>query len=474
MAATSALSVALSSLVVTQASAFAEIFPGLVPRVQHNAPLSVAGGQPLQSPAAAVALRGSSVVAAVDEVGQPAQHEFTGLKGVAAAGLLAAAAFAVRGIRRMSSNRSSAAMRSRTTMHARTIVPAPRGERKGVEGDEPRGPTYRSWLNLRRQARKGQRYWRQQQILKESGITSAKGGFKKWHPTRDTFNFYHGPKSHPDNPWFPAPSPGYDKAPIGPIPDKYRAVPTSQESGFGMFSAMQPASAGAAFVAGRAATLSTSASVKRGIAGFSSRRALVVMNSHKKAASSTKNQGHKKNPRHWGIRPVSMQGTVVKAGQVLLKQKGYQWYDGANVIRGRDYTLNSAKEGRIMWRGTKDDELGQQQKEGVGLECFVVPFQFIEEKCERIQGDEFALAPKKYEPWMHPSPDQPKATQQRLVEMREEWLQTEEGKASTSKKEEKKQKQKVINQARWTKMKEKRKEKMVADGVYSPRESVTA
>eukprot|EP00929_Paragymnodinium_shiwhaense_P110596 TRINITY_DN7774_c0_g1_i4.p1 TRINITY_DN7774_c0_g1~~TRINITY_DN7774_c0_g1_i4.p1 ORF type:complete len:476 (+),score=161.15 TRINITY_DN7774_c0_g1_i4:73-1500(+) len=475
MTAMSVLSVALVSQVATQASGFAEIFPGPLQGSKRSAAPAAAAAaqQPLQAAVVpTAALRGGSVAT---EAATPVQDgSFIGMKGAAVAGLLAAASFAVRGLRRMGGNRSAAAMRSRTTMHARTIVPAPRGERKGVEGDEPRGPTYRSWLNLRRQARKGQRYWRQQQILKESGITSAKGGFKKWHPTRDTFNFYHGPKSHPDNPWFPAPSPGYDKAAIGPIPDKYRAVPVSQESGFGMFSAVQPASAAGAFVAGRTASLTTSASVKRGLASGCRRQALVIMNSHKKAASSTKNQGHKKNPRHWGIRPVSTQGTKVKAGQVLLKQKGYQWYDGANVIRGRDYTLNAAKEGVIMWRGLKDDELGQQQREGVGLEAFVVPWQFIEEKCDKIVGDTFALAPKKYEPWMHPSKNQPKLTRERLTEMRAAWLESDEGKAAVSKKEEKQKKQQEINAAWRAKTKANNLAKMKEAGVYSPREKVSS
>lgn len=468
--------VVLLSQVATQVSAFAEIFPSPLQGAafrHYSAPVKTAA-QTAAWPQP-VALRGNDVVA-VEEIAAPTQDGPSSLRSAAFAGALAIACLGAGSLRRMmSGTRASATMRSRTTMYAptRTIIPGPRNVKEGVEGAEPRGASYVPWLNLRRQARKGLRYWKQRQILAESGITQCKGGWKKWMPNRETHNFYHGPKSHPDNPWFPAPSPGYDKAPIGPIPPKWRAVPVQQESGLSLFSSQPTAASSSTFVAGRTA----SASMKRfGLGSSCTRQALVAMKAHKKAASSTKNQGHKNNAKHYGIRPTGITGQRVKSGQVLLKQKGYTWHPGPNVVKGKDYTLNSLKEGVVMWRGAKDPlkfaELGI--KPGTGHEIFVVPYQFIEEKCDRLgEKNEFHnLAPKKYAPWMRPSKHQSEIVRNKLAEMREEWLQSEEGKEALTKKEEKKKKQKEFNNKIWAKIKAKNVAQMKRAGTYAPREAV--
>merc|ERR1711953_1445765 len=39
----------------------------------------------------------------------------------------------------------------------------------------------------------------------------ANEGWHKWHPDRHMHNMYTGPESHPNNPYFPAASPGYGK-----------------------------------------------------------------------------------------------------------------------------------------------------------------------------------------------------------------------------------------------------------------------
>merc|ERR1712079_403064 len=55
------------------------------------------------------------------------------------------------------------------------------------------------------------RFYRQQQILRDAGLTFANEGWHKWHPDRHMHNMYTGPESHPNNPYFPAASPGYGK-----------------------------------------------------------------------------------------------------------------------------------------------------------------------------------------------------------------------------------------------------------------------
>jgi len=299
------------------------------------------------------------------------------------------------------------------------------------KGDTSRGPDYRTWINLRNQAKKHQKRWRQRRILEEAGITQCKGGFKHWHPTRDQHNLYQGPDSHPDNPWFPAASPGR----IG-MRDLFRENKAFQElSAEGMSSSVTRAEI-SAFVAGNAPMLSTK---RAALLGRSARQGLVILKAHKKAASSTRNQGHKNNPKHYGITQKGLPGAAVKSGQVLLKQKGQVWKAGANVVRAKNFTLHALKDGIVQWRGTGNKD-GQPNRSGGG-EVFVVPWEYVHSKCQWLTDTR--LGPKQYEPWMG-SMKHGDYGRGIILKMREEWLQTEEGKAHIKKKEEKLQKQKEI------------------------------
>jgi len=190
------------------------------------------------------------------------------------------------------------------------------------------------------------------------------------------------------------------------------------------------------FVAGNAPTLSAK---RTALLGRSARRGLVILKAHKKAASSTRNQGHKNNPKHYGITQKGLPGAAVKAGQVLLKQKGQVWKAGANVVRAKNFTLHALKDGIVQWRGTGNKN-GQPNRSGGG-EVFVVPWEYVHSKCQWLTDTR--LGPKKYEPWMG-SMKHGDYGREIILKMREEWLQTDEGKAHLKKKEEKQQKQKEI------------------------------
>jgi len=286
-------------------------------------------------------------------------------------------------------------------------------------GDPSRGPDYRTWVNLRRQSKFGNgrrlRFYKQQQILKESDIECAKGGFTKWYPNRDEWNLYKGPESHPDNPWFPARSPGYGKALLGWAPAPM-AASTSKSGTTGIFTGSGAASFGH--------------SAKHPVRGARSSGSALVLHAHKKAASSSKNQGHKKNPHYWGLTKKAYQGNAVKAGQLLIKQRGMKWYNGANVSRGKDYSLHAIRDGIVQWRGKWEHR-----------EVMVIPWEYVREKCTWINAN--TLAPKEYEPWMN---KHERGKRHYINNLRKNWLKTEEGQEWFQKKRSKAKEQKVIQQ----------------------------
>ena len=65
---------------------------------------------------------------------------------------------------------------------------------------------------------------------------------------------------------------------------------------------------------------------------------------HKKAAGTTKN-GRDSNPKYLGIKLSD--GSVVRAGSILVRQRGSQIMPGANVGMGKDYTLFALKDGKV-------------------------------------------------------------------------------------------------------------------------------
>ena len=74
---------------------------------------------------------------------------------------------------------------------------------------------------------------------------------------------------------------------------------------------------------------------------------------HKKGASSSRN-GRDSNAQYLGVKRYG--GQVVKAGEILVRQRGTKFHPGVNVGRGRDDTLFALAAGAVQFgakRGRK-------------------------------------------------------------------------------------------------------------------------
>lgn len=67
---------------------------------------------------------------------------------------------------------------------------------------------------------------------------------------------------------------------------------------------------------------------------------------HKKAGGSSRN-GRDSNPKMLGVK--SYAGTAVKAGAILVRQRGETIKPGAGVGVGRDYTLFALRDGVVSY-----------------------------------------------------------------------------------------------------------------------------
>ncbi|NKQ53811.1 50S ribosomal protein L27 [Amycolatopsis sp. K13G38] len=65
---------------------------------------------------------------------------------------------------------------------------------------------------------------------------------------------------------------------------------------------------------------------------------------HKKGASSSRN-GRDSNPQYLGVKRYG--GQVVKAGEILVRQRGTKFHPGVNVGRGGDDTLFALAAGAV-------------------------------------------------------------------------------------------------------------------------------
>ena len=70
---------------------------------------------------------------------------------------------------------------------------------------------------------------------------------------------------------------------------------------------------------------------------------------HKKGASSSRN-GRDSNAQYLGVKRYG--GQVVKAGEILIRQRGTKFHPGVNVGRGKDDTLFALAAGAVEF-GTK-------------------------------------------------------------------------------------------------------------------------
>jgi large subunit ribosomal protein L27 len=67
---------------------------------------------------------------------------------------------------------------------------------------------------------------------------------------------------------------------------------------------------------------------------------------HKKGAGSTKN-GRDSNSKRLGVKKFG--GEAVKAGNIIIRQKGTATHPGENVGLGKDYTLFALADGYVKF-----------------------------------------------------------------------------------------------------------------------------
>lgn len=73
---------------------------------------------------------------------------------------------------------------------------------------------------------------------------------------------------------------------------------------------------------------------------------------HKKGVGSTKN-GRDSNPKMLGIKTFG--GEQVKAGAIIVRQRGTKFHPGENVGRGGDDTLFAKQTGTIRFSRSRGD-----------------------------------------------------------------------------------------------------------------------
>jgi len=67
---------------------------------------------------------------------------------------------------------------------------------------------------------------------------------------------------------------------------------------------------------------------------------------HKKAGGSTRN-GRDSHSKRLGLKKFG--GELVKAGNILVRQRGTQFHPGENVGCGRDHTLFATVDGHVRF-----------------------------------------------------------------------------------------------------------------------------
>ena len=72
---------------------------------------------------------------------------------------------------------------------------------------------------------------------------------------------------------------------------------------------------------------------------------------HKKGVGSSRN-GRDSNPKMLGVKEFA--GEAVRAGHILVRQRGTKFYPGVNVGMGKDYTLHALIDGYVKFEGSKD------------------------------------------------------------------------------------------------------------------------
>lgn len=73
---------------------------------------------------------------------------------------------------------------------------------------------------------------------------------------------------------------------------------------------------------------------------------------HKKGVGSTKN-GRESHSKRLGVKIFG--GQVVKAGNIIVRQRGTRHYPGLNVGMGKDHTLFALVDGVVQFKKGRED-----------------------------------------------------------------------------------------------------------------------
>lgn len=76
----------------------------------------------------------------------------------------------------------------------------------------------------------------------------------------------------------------------------------------------------------------------------------MVAFAHKVSSGSTSN-GRDSNAKRLGVKRFG--GQFVRAGNIIIRQRGTKFFAGANVGQGRDYTLFATSDGYVQFQGRK-------------------------------------------------------------------------------------------------------------------------
>ena len=74
---------------------------------------------------------------------------------------------------------------------------------------------------------------------------------------------------------------------------------------------------------------------------------------HKKGAGSSRN-GRESESKRLGVKLYG--GQLVKAGNILVRQRGTQHHPGENVGMGKDHTLYALIDGQVEFKKKKDNK----------------------------------------------------------------------------------------------------------------------
>ena len=75
---------------------------------------------------------------------------------------------------------------------------------------------------------------------------------------------------------------------------------------------------------------------------------------HKKAGGSSKN-GRDSNSKRLGVKRFG--GQTVKPGDIIIRQRGTNTHPGENVGMGKDHTLFSLINGKVVFKQKKDNKV---------------------------------------------------------------------------------------------------------------------